>query len=98
VTTTIVNVRKAKFDVYIGRPGPFGNPYKIGKRANREEVLVAFSVYFERRVNREQWFRQEVEKLKGKVLGCYCAGDAPLTAKDPHVCHGQIIAEWLDDE
>ena len=85
--TRVVNKYKEPFDVYIGRPSIFGNPYKIGKNANRAEVLVAYSVYFEVRIEKDEDFRKEVEKLKGKRLGCYCK---------PLPCHGDVIVDWLE--
>lgn len=86
--TTIVNVKKGqKADVYIGRPGPFGNPYVIGPDGDREEVIRLFRVYFYDRMKMDPTWKQKVESLRGKSLGCFCA---------PMACHGNVIAEYLD--
>lgn len=86
--TTVVNIKTdKKFDVYIGRPSKFGNPYRIGKGQTRSEVLLAYSVYFEVRMNKDDDFRKAVEALRGKTLGCYCK---------PQPCHGDVIADWLN--
>lgn len=84
--TRVVNKYKEPFDVYIGRPSIFGNPYKIGK-ATREEVVLAYSIYFDMRINKDEKFRKAVEALRGKRLGCYCK---------PLPCHGDVIVDWLE--
>lgn len=87
--TRIVNLRKEKYDVYIGRPSIFGNPYRIEVDGTREEVIEKFRLYFVDRITNDPPFRNAVLKLKGKRLGCYCK---------PAVCHGDVIAEWLDNQ
>lgn len=85
--TFLVNINKARCDVYIGRGTPFGNPYPISKDATREEVLKLFRSYFFERLKREPDWKAKVDKLKGKVLGCHCV---------PLPCHGDIIIQYLD--
>lgn len=86
--TTLANIHKREaYDVYIGRPSPFGNPYKIGKGQTREEVIAAYEVYFTVKVEKDADFKRQVEALKDKVLGCYCK---------PAPCHGDVIVKWLD--
>jgi hypothetical protein len=88
VPTTLANIHKGeKYDVYIGRPSPFGNPYKIGKGQTREEVIAAYEVYFKVKIEKNFMFKRQVEALRGKVLGCYCK---------PAPCHGDVIVKWLD--
>ena len=101
--TSVVNIRKHPFDIYIGRAGKghdgyFGNPYVVGKDGTRAEVLVAYSIYFEKRLNTDPEFAQRIEELRGKALGCFCVKE-PWIVKDagPIVCHGQVIADWLED-
>ncbi len=36
---TIINLKKEKYDVYIGRGSKWGNPFHIGKDGNRKEVI-----------------------------------------------------------
>lgn len=70
---------------YIGRPGPFGNPFIIGKHGTRDEVIAMY----------EGWARQQpalLEKIKAlpedAVLGCWCA---------PKSCHGSVIIKlWKE--
>ena len=84
--TTVVNITKAQqFDIYIGRPSKFGNPYKIGKDGTREEVIRKFR----RWLNgwNPQDLRQALDELRDKRLGCFCA---------PLPCHGDIWKELAD--
>ncbi len=97
--TTVVHCRKEPYDVYIGRPGSkpssafgtsyrqiFGNPFTV-RDHGRAGCIERFKTYFLDRVATDAKFREEVLKLKGKRLGCFCKPDA---------CHGDIIADWLD--
>lgn len=86
--TRIVHLKKEPYDVYIGRPSKWGNPYshKEGtlaefKVANRAEALEKFEKYL---LENETLFNSLIE-LKGKTLGCWCK---------PNKCHGDILAKW----
>ena len=86
--TEVVNIYtfKGKY-IYIGRGSRLGNPYVIGKDGDREGVISRYKVDFYRRLEEEPDFREYVESLKGKILGCFCK---------PKACHGDIIKEYLD--
>ena len=101
-TTTVVNIRTGdRGDVYVGRgaggrvsavPGTrgyFGNPIPLLDEAEREKVLDEYRAYFERRIETDPTFRAEVLKLRGKRLACWC---------HPAMCHGDVIASWLNEE
>ena len=88
MNTKVVNKRKDKFDIYIGRPSKFGNPFIIGKDGTREEAIEKYKQYFYERIKTDSEFKQEVLKLEGKTLGCFCK---------PATCHGDIIVSWLED-
>lgn len=65
--------------VYVGRPSPWGNPYKAGKDGTREQVVAKFEVYALERLNKEpDWLKP----LVGKDLICWCA---------PQVCHADVL-------
>lgn len=85
--TTVVNIKRHKCDVYIGRGSPFGNPFRIGDDGDRAQVLVKYRNYFNQRLT-DQSFRDKVLELKGKVLGCWCK---------PLACHGDVIIEYLEN-
>ncbi len=81
--TKVVHCKKDKYDVYIGRPSKWGNPFKIGKDGTREEVIQKY----------REWIMTQPEllavlpELKNKVLGCWCK---------PKPCHGDVLAELAD--
>lgn len=87
--TTVVNLYKEPFDVYVGRPGKgqsgyFGNPFNDG---TREENISRFKFYFHERLRKDMEFKARVMSLKGKALGCFCK---------PKPCHGNVIADYLN--
>jgi hypothetical protein len=86
--TKVVHCKKEKYDIYIGRPSIFGNPFTIGKDGTRKEVIDKYRIYFTRQIDTNIIFKREVQKLNGKILGCWCK---------PKNCHGDIIAEYLND-
>jgi len=87
--TNVVNIKKDKCDVYIGRPSDFGNPFSIGwLHGNRKQVIEQFKEYFYEKISKDEHFKNLILNLKGKTLGCYCS---PLS------CHGDIIIEWINN-
>ncbi len=76
----VVHCKRARFDVYIGRPGPWGNPFILGKDGYREEVIAKFASFLASRPDLVARARLE---LAGRVLGCWCA---------PLACHGDVLA------
>lgn len=99
--TTIVNLYKSKYDVYIGRPGKgqdgyYGNPYKPNSECIRcgemhkdnASTLPCYKEYFLNRIKSDESFKANILSLKDKVLGCFCK---------PKACHGDVIIEWLNE-
>jgi len=89
---TVVNIRREKCDVYIGRAGRgedgyFGNPFRLKAEESRGATIERYREWFERRIEEDAEFRRRVLELKGKRLGCFCK---------PHACHGDVIVEWLE--
>lgn len=84
--TSVVNIDTEPCDYYIGRPSPFGNPFRITRATSREEAVSQFRQYFLNRLEDPKFVRS-VEMLRGKKLGCHCK---------PLACHGDVIVEWLE--
>lgn len=78
----VVNRKREPFDVDIGRPGKWGNPYVIGQHGTRQEVLAKYKQHISVRGD----LLQALLELRGKRLGCWCA---------PLPCHGDILLELL---
>jgi hypothetical protein len=78
--TRVVHCKREAYDVYIGRPSKWGNPFTIGKDGTREQVIAKY----------REWLKSQpalmaaLPELRGKILGCWCA---------PHPCHGDVLAE-----
>ncbi len=91
--TTVVNIRRQEYDVYIGRAqgnghdGYFGNSFTVIRDGGREKAIAAYREYFLNRLKVDSEFAKRVQELKGKRLGCFCK---------PENCHGYVIAEYLD--
>jgi hypothetical protein len=81
---------------YIGRPGPFGNPFALENATDalaRDAVIQQYREWFADRIERDEEFRRAVNALKGQTLSCWCP-----TRKDLwRACHGDVILEWLDN-
>src|SRR5258708_37705919 len=87
----IVHCKKHSYDVYIGRPSKWGNPfshrqgtlarYKVG---SREQAIEAFRNWIT--VGEGRYLLPQLHELAGKTLGCWCKPDA---------CHGDILAELV---
>jgi hypothetical protein len=83
----VVNCKRgAAFDVFIGRPSKWGNPFVIGKDGDRDEVIRKYRVYLDANPELRAAARAE---LRGKVLGCFCA---------PEACHGDVLAEVANED
>ena len=78
--TGVVHCRREPFDIYIGRPSRWGNPFKVGRDGTREEVIAKYRTYVLSRPD----LVAVLPELQGKVLGCWCA---------PEPCHGDVLAE-----
>ena len=89
--TKVVHCMKEKYDIYIGRPSLFGNPfsdkedtlakYKVG---SREEAIEKYKEY----ILGKPELLNSLHELKNKVLGCWCR---------PNRCHGDILIELMDE-
>lgn len=90
--TTVVNLYKHPYDVYIGRAGKgqdgyFGNPIRLSNNEQRGATIERYKEYFYNKLNNDIEFKNRILQLKGKTLGCFCK---------PHACHGDIIADYLN--
>jgi hypothetical protein len=81
--TIVVHCKKEPYDVYIGRPSKWGNPFKIGPDETREQVIEKYREYILSRPD----LIASLHELKGKRLGCWCK---------PKACHGDVLAELAD--
>lgn len=91
----VVHCKCEPYDVYIGRPGPYGNCYS--HLPGKGEVLV------DSRERAIQLFEEDMRAalrddplavadflspLAGRVLGCWCA---------PKTCHGDVLVRLCQE-
>ena len=100
MTYLVGNKRTADSGVYVGRPTPLGNPFRIGPDGSRAEVIQLYTDWFYEQldavltadyrsaaVKHQLRVIQKVHRLKGEVcLLCWCA---------PKLCHANVVAEYL---
>ena len=92
--TKVVHCKRENYDIYIGRPGFFGNPYThIADKHTLAKFVVssreeAVEKYREWILSPEALsIRSQLYKLEGKTLGCWCK---------PKACHGDVIIELIE--
>lgn len=92
--TTLVNLNKEPYDVYIGRGSKWGCPFTVIKDRptlakeiveTKEEALSKYKEY----VLSSPELMESLDELEGKVLGCFCK---------PEKCHGDILLELLSQK
>lgn len=89
--TTVVHCKRDRYDVYIGRPSKWGNPF-----SHLSNTLAQYSVDTRDEAIKEYeaWLRNQPElmaalpELRDKVLGCWCK---------PKACHGDVLAKIVNE-
>jgi len=81
--TRVVHCKKEKYDIYIGRPSDWGNPFALKEGYTRDEAICEYSRWILTRPG----ILRKIPELRGKVLGCWCS---------PKACHGDVLAELCE--
>lgn len=77
--------------VYVGRPGRFGNPFKVGAidgptgRVITPQMAKDLYEFVWRQTAFQPVLRPWLKKLRGKDLACWCPLDQP--------CHADILLD-----
>lgn len=77
----VVHCKREPYDVYIGRPSKWGNPFVVGRDGTREAVIAKYREWLMDNPNLVAYAKLE---LKGRILGCWCS---------PQECHGDVLLE-----
>lgn len=93
--TTVVNRRFQPFEVNIGRPSKWGNPYSHldkgtlakYKVSTRQEAIEAYRKYITEGEGKH--LLNDLHELKGKILGCWCK---------PAACHGDVLVQLIKEK
>ena len=78
----IVHCKRERYDVYIGRPSKWGNPFPVPKGYDRVADPERILERYEAHVRATPELMAALPELAGKVLGCWCA---------PQACHGDVL-------
>ena len=84
VGTEVVNVNLSEYDIFVGRPSKWGNPFIIGRDGTRAEVIAQY----------ETWIRAQSQlmnvllELDDKRLGCFCK---------PLDCHADVLVRLVKE-
>lgn len=81
----VVHCKKSPFDVYVGRPSKWGNPFEVGRDGTRSEVVAKYREWIKTQPN----LLDALPELRGKTLACWCA---------PQACHGDVLSELANHE
>lgn len=95
----VVHCKKDHYDIYIGRPSKWGNPF-----SHKEGTIEKYKVNSIKEAieNYERWITEgegkyllnDIEELRDKILGCWC-GSFSLNDNNNLKCHGQILLRLL---
>lgn len=88
----VVHWKKEKFDVFIGRPSIWGNPFSHKEKTNAQfkvdSVKEAIECYRKWLLTQPD-LMERLPELKGKILGCWCKHKAD------DICHGDVLVEYV---
>lgn len=84
VALKVVHCKKAVYNVYIGRPSKWGNPFNLGADGDRAEVIAKYEDWILTQPN----LLDSLHELDGKTLGCWCA---------PRACHGDVLIKLVEE-
>jgi len=92
--TRVVHCKKEPYDVYIGRPSKWGNPFTHKSdstqakylKPTRREAVEAYKEYI--LTGEGKHLLEDLDELEGKTLGCWCK---------PKLCHGDILIEIINE-
>lgn len=77
--TRVINLKSGDhYDVYIGRPSKWGNPFIMGRDGDRPDVIQKYREW----IQTQPALLKDLPSLRGKILGCFCK---------PKMCHGDIL-------
>jgi len=91
----VVHCKREQYDVYIGRPSKWGNPFTHIKDRNtlakfvvatRQDAVNAYRKWITDGDGRH--LLQDLHELKGKTLGCWCS---------PLPCHGNVLVKLIEE-
>ena len=89
----IVNLRNCpdfgtrEGDIRVDRTTKWGNPYKMEKESDREEVLRLYETWISNQIIQRTLDTREL--IGARRLGCWCS---------PKACHAEILRDIIEAE
>lgn len=80
----VVHKMREPYDVYVGRPSKWGNPFFIVHENDREIVIEKYKRWIAGRAD----LLAALPELRGKVLACWCS---------PKACHADVLLEMANN-
>lgn len=77
----VVHCKRSPYDVYVGRPSVWGNPFRMPSEAQRAETVARYRDWI---LTQPHLIERAKQELRGKRLACWCA---------PKACHADVLAE-----
>lgn len=87
----VVHCKKEKYDIYIGRPSKWGNPFshKDGTLAKYKVSTVNEAIQkYEEFIRSNEVLMNSISELKDVTLGCWC---------HPNPCHGDVLIKLVKE-
>ena len=90
----VVHNKKDPYDVYIGRPSKWGNPFSHledstqakFKVKDRKEAIDSYKEWITEGDGKH--LLEDLHELDGKTLGCWCK---------PKSCHGDVLVKLVEE-
>ena len=82
----VVHCKQARYDIYIGRPTKWGNPFVLTNECDRDAIVDQYRKWL---MTKPELVAAARKELKGKILGCWCT---------PRSCHGDVLAKVAEGE
>lgn len=92
-------VKEDADNIYIGRPSCYGNPIYLSDINDVDLRIVKVLEYREhlfQRLSSDSAFVEEIRKLKGKNVICYCSNGTTSVEEGARYCHGHVLLSAVD--
>lgn len=90
----VVNKKNGGRGLYIGRPSILGNPFKMNRETERDDVVEQYRVWLMKELKKNGNVRDKIREIARQVtagetvnLVCWCA---------PKRCHGDVVKEVVE--
>jgi hypothetical protein len=95
-----VQLGEGKKERFPKKDSIWANPYKVGRDGEIGEILPMYEDYIRKKLSSGEIPREELEKLRGKTLACWCTGPGEFTHEHDNGkwnCHGYVLLKLLKE-